>query len=312
MLKILVLKGAPASGKSSYCRELMRKEPGQWKRVNNDALREALDFGIFSSENEKVIKNTRNFLIKESLQKDINLIIDNVNANKENFEDVCKIAKEINKDIHVLEKCFYEDLATLIERDSQRIGAARVGEEIVKKFWKKLNGKQFQNYLPREEFFYKRNHAMDKIISPMIQDDNLPSAIISDLDGTLAKIGNRSPYSAANCDTVDTPISSTLETVKLYYQAGYKIIFCTGRMEVDREPTVRFIENCLPNVNYLLLMRTTNDQRKDSIIKEELFNNHIKNKYNVKLVMDDRLSVCRLWFNMGLNLFRVGDPDADF
>lgn len=28
--------------------------------------------------------------------------------------------------------------------------------------------------------------------------------------------------------------------------------------------------------------------------------------------LDDRLRVCRMWHSLGLPVFRVGDPDADF
>jgi hypothetical protein len=75
---------------------------------------------------------------------------------------------------------------------------------------------------------------------------------------------------------------------------------------------MRFIEKHLPGMEYVLLMRKDADFRKDNVVKEEIFNEYIKNKYWVKLVIDDRLSVCQLWFRLGLNLLRAGDPDANF
>ncbi len=59
-------------------------------------------------------------------------------------------------------------------------------------------------------------------------------------------------------------------------------------------------------------MRKGDDTRPDAAVKEELYSQHIKGKYNVVAVFDDRLQVCRLWHKLGLPLFRVGDPDADF
>ena len=44
-----------------------------------------------------------------------------------------------------------------------------------------------------------------------------------------------------------------------------------------------------------LYMRKTDDVRRDSIIKEELYNEHIKDKYNVNMVFDDRPQVIRMW-----------------
>jgi hypothetical protein len=59
-------------------------------------------------------------------------------------------------------------------------------------------------------------------------------------------------------------------------------------------------------------MRHNGDYRKDVVVKEEMYNDHIKGKYNVTVVIDDRLQVCRMWHRLGLPLLRVGDPDADF
>jgi predicted kinase len=312
MLKIILTKGAPASLKSTWAKSEIAKEPLNWLRINNDEIRAMSNGSVWSADYEKLIRETRNFLIKEGVKRGLNIILDNVNSSKRNWEDVCKIAKESGKDIQVLEKFFYADLDVLLERNAKREGVARVPDEAIKKFFKDLGGKQFATYRPKVEIFVKRTTAADRIVEPMQQDETKERAIICDLDGTLATIGNRTPYDASNCDLVDIPKEMTVETVRLYYSAGYKIIFCSGRMEKDRAPTMRFIEKCLPEIEYQLLMRKDNDQRKDAIAKEEIFNESIKEKYWVRLVLDDRISVCRLWHNMGLNLFRVGDPDADF
>jgi predicted kinase len=312
MLKIFYLKGAPACGKSTWAKTEIAKDPLNYLRVNNDDIRSMANSSVFSADYEKLIRETRLFLIKQGIQRGLNIIVDNVNSSKRNWEDVCKIAKESNKDVQVIEKNFYVELDELLERNSKREGVARVPDDVVKKFWKELGGKQFAHYPSKVEIFTKRSWAADKIVEPMAQDEGLPRAIICDLDGTLAKIGDRSPYDASLCDITDVGNEHVVQTVKLHYDVGYKIIFCSGRMNKDRDPTVRFIDKCLPNMEYVLLMRRDNDQRRDALVKEEIFNENIRGKYWVKLVIDDRISVCRLWHGMGLNLLRVGDPDADF
>jgi predicted kinase len=312
MQTILILKGVPASAKSTYCRELMAKEVGQWRRINNDDLRTACDFGVYSPENEKTIRKMRDFLLKEYLTAGFNVIHDNVNASKKNYDEVISVVNKLNLDVEVREVPFFIELDEAVERDSQREGKAKVGKEVIEKFWKMLGGKNFKNYVPRQDIFYKRDRAVDRFVEPLVQDESKDRAIIVDLDGTLAKIGNRSPYSAENCDLVDSPNDYVVKTVELYYRAGYKIIFCSGRMEKDRAPTMRFINKYLPDVEYRLFMRRDDDFRKDYVIKEEIFNNNIKDKFWVNLVIDDRLSVCQLWFRLGLNLLRAGDPDSDF
>lgn len=311
--KVIVLKGIPGSSKSTYCKEVMAKEPGQWKRINNDSLRESFDFSEYSPENEKVITAARKYLLREFLKSGYNVFIDNVHASsKEHFDEVCKVVKTLNMDVEVSEKPFYISYEEAVERDSKREGKARVGEEVIKKFWNKLNREQFQNYVPKVETFYQTT-ANDKIWQLLKQDESLPKAVICDLDGTLTLFNDkRSPYDASNCDIVDDLNPATAEAVKLYYNAGYKIIFCTGRMAKDEAPTCRFIEKHLPGIEYQIFTRQNDDFRPDDQIKEEIFNTHIKDKYYVHAVYDDRLSVCRLWHRIGLHLFRVGDPDSNF
>lgn len=59
---------------------------------------------------------------------------------------------------------------------------------------------------------------------------------------------------------------------------------------------------CIP---YQLYMRGEGATRKDSIIKEELFMEHVYRKYNVLFVLDDRNQVVDKWREMGLTCFQV-------
>jgi hypothetical protein len=53
-------------------------------------------------------------------------------------------------------------------------------------------------------------------------------------------------------------------------------------------------------------MRAEKDNRKDSIIKRELFDKHIRDKYHVDFVLDDRDQVVRMWRReLGLTCLQV-------
>jgi len=312
MKTIYHMKGIPASGKSFYAKELMRKEPNQWKRINFDDLRASIDGGVYSPANEKIIIKMRDMLIVAALKNDQNVVVDNTHIKDKgrHFDHICKLVKGLNIDVQIIEKPIYCEIEVAIERDANRENP--VGKDVIEQFWKASGGKQFRFYEGKKEVYTKRDRAADTIIEPMKQDEGKPKAIICDLDGTYCTIGDRSPYSAHNCDEVDFPNYHIIEIVKMYYDAGHEIIFCSGREEKDREPTMRFINKHSPNMTYKLLMRKTDDKRSDDVVKEEIFNAEIKDRYWVKLVIDDRLRVCRLWFRLGLNLLRAGDPDADF
>src|ERR1019366_260643 len=234
MFKIILTKGCPASSKSTWAKQFVLDNSG-WIRISNDEIRSMINGSVFWKKQEALVSSTRLFMIKEALKKEFSIIVDNVNVAKKHWEDACKIAKESGKDVEVSELPFYVELLVAIERDALRTGAAKVGPQVIKKFYDQLGGKQFAKYVPRVERFIPSE------TKKIIQDEKLQKAIIVDVDGTFAIIGDRSVYDASNCDVVDTINKPVLETVLLYHKAGYKIIFCSGREEKDRAATVRFI-----------------------------------------------------------------------
>lgn len=309
MIKVEILVGIPGSGKSTYAKQVVAKDPNNWVRINNDDLRAMMNGSVWSQDYEKMITDARNYLIRDALKRGKNLIIDNLNLNRRHFDDVCKIAKSVNVDVQIYEKSFYIDLEEAIERDSKREGKAKVGEAVIKKWWKDSGGTQHKFYKPRTEIYTERKGNLQSAIGAPPEVPGAPYAVICDLDGTLALIHNRSPYDASNCDIKDLPNVPVVNTVKLYHNAGYKIVFCSGREQKYEPETRRFIEKHLPDVAYELNMRKTDDFRKDAIIKEEIYQEHILGKFNVFVVLDDRSQVIEFWRSKGLPTWQVAPGD---
>ena len=136
----------------------------------------------------------------------------------------------------------------------------------------------------------------------------MPKAVICDLDGTLSLLNGRDPYNAAICDNdlLNAPVASVLQMAKAQ---GYKVILLSGREDKYREPTLRFLAK--HQIDYdLLLMRTTNDFRKDNIIKRELFEQEIQGKYFINFLLDDRNQVVDMWRkDLHLPCFQVNYGD---
>tara|TARA_R110002020_G_scaffold227539_13_gene438195 strand:+ start:10087 stop:10632 length:546 start_codon:yes stop_codon:yes gene_type:complete len=59
------------------------------------------------------------------------------------------------------------------------------------------------------------------------------------------------------------------------------------------------------SVHIELYMREEGDNRKDSIVKREMYEEYIKPHYNVKLVLDDRNQVVDMWRELGLPCWQV-------
>ena len=52
-------------------------------------------------------------------------------------------------------------------------------------------------------------------------------------------------------------------------------------------------------------MRKEGDFRRDSIVKQEIYEQHIKDKYVVEFVLDDRDLVVSKWRELGLKCLQV-------
>jgi len=137
-------------------------------------------------------------------------------------------------------------------------------------------------------------------------------AVICDLDGTLAhNDGKRSFYDEIKCygDSVDSTVSYVMS---LLAKDGLEILFVSGRKEKSRDETVRWLSDKAPfgiNKGFGLFMRKDSDNRKDCIVKEEIYRNEIEPNFNVVLVMDDRDSVVSMWRGLGLKCFQVAPGD---
>ena len=133
-------------------------------------------------------------------------------------------------------------------------------------------------------------------------------AIICDIDGTLAHMQNRSPYDwdKVGDDVVDKTIKEILRT--FYNTSEYAIILISGRNDVCRQITERWLGK-----NYIfydaLYMRNHNDYRPDEVIKKEIYDKHIKDKYDVEFVLDDRNKVVKMWRGIGLKCLQVEEGD---
>ena len=57
--KIILTRGLPASGKSSWAKEFVKNSNGKAKRINKDLLREMIDSSVYSKPNEKFILEIR-------------------------------------------------------------------------------------------------------------------------------------------------------------------------------------------------------------------------------------------------------------
>ena len=136
-------------------------------------------------------------------------------------------------------------------------------------------------------------------LNPLIFDAKLPSCVIFDIDGTLAAMYDRSPYDVMSV-VQDKPNGSIIWLQKTIARDLKTVMFLmSGRSEISREITIKWLDD--HKILYdKLFMRKKDDDRRDDVIKKELFEENIMGKYNVIFVIDDRDRIVKMWRDLGI------------
>ncbi len=278
MKKVILTKGLPASGKTTWALKMLEENKGQYKRINKDDLRAMLDGGRWSPDNEKFVLKVRDMLILEALENGKHVIIDDTNLHIKHEERI----KQLVKGKALIEIKDFTDVSVdeCIKRDLKR--QASVGEKVICGMYK-------QFLAPKQKVVKD---------SPL-----LSTCVICDIDGTLALFGDANPYERDfTRDTCNMRIYELLHRLK----EDRTIILVSGRMDKFKDQTKEWLKmNAVP-YDYLY-MRKTDDVRKDVIVKREIYEQEIKGKYNVLFVLDDRNQVVEMWRQEGLTCLQVAD-----
>ena len=287
MLKVTVCKGLPASGKSTWAIKQVTHNPNGVKRINKDLLREMLDADQFTGKSEKFIVKVRNELLMMALREGKHVIIDDTNLNPSHETRIRQLVEGFNKEgemkAEVVVREFPIDIDEAIARDLKR--SRSVGEKVIRGMYD----------------MYLRPATYVKPRDPKLQD-----CIIVDIDGTIAEMEGRSPYDWARVGE-DKPVQVILDLINSYCSIYHpKIVFLSGRDAVCYDLTYNWlVENY--GMPFELYMRPKEDQRKDSVVKEELYRENIEGKYNVNFVVDDRQQVVDMWREIGLCCIQVAE-----
>lgn len=257
-LEVIMCKGAIAAGKSSWARKMC--ESGDYVRVNKDDIRDQIFNGKWNRGLEKTVMQVEEAMARAALSGDKSVIIDSTNFAAKHEARFRRVAEEFGAEFSI--KLFEAPLSECIRRDSLR--PKPVGEKAIRQMF-------------------------DQYIRPNLpkQDETLPSCYIFDLDGTLAKMSDRSPYEweKVGQDKVNVPVAIILNCIRRIPK--YKVFVMSGRDGSCLELSKQWLQ--ANGIEYDdIFMRAAGDSRKDSIIKRELYEQHIKGKYYVAGWFDDR------------------------
>lgn len=134
MKKIIILQGLPASGKSTYARQLAESEPNKYVIVNRDSIRKMCG-KYWVPQRENYISAIEETMVVEALNHEYIPIIDATNLNSVYLEKWRDITNMYHGEIEY--KFFNASLQECIERDSKREGDNKVGESVIIGFYEK-------------------------------------------------------------------------------------------------------------------------------------------------------------------------------
>ena len=304
MPKLTCLRGCPGSGKSTWAFEEL-KRTGNSVRVNRDSLREMLHGfdAKWSGAREKLTVNAERIIVMDALANGKNVIVDDTNllgSGTSKWEDLARIsgADFVVKDFTGV------PIAECIQRDAQREGKARVGRGVIERM---------------------------ALFGGLIDLSSCDKVAIVDIDGTIANLDHRLHFiQAANTSQVygsvstkdwngffealsdDTPFNKIIISVNNLKRMGFTVLLLSGRSAHTGHATVEWLQKYTIMFDHIF-MRQTGVQRPDFEIKRELFNAMLHaglRKDAIKIVIDDRESVCEVWRELGLPLVQVDRGSA--
>lgn len=301
MTRIIVTRGLPASGKSTWAKAWVSEDPDNRVRVNRDDIRFAL-FGKYTGVDENFVTKVEEETVRAALKAGKDVVVDAMHLKAAYVKKWLKFGP-----VTVQEFPIPVEDAVLWDQRRMFEGDRGVGEGVILSLAKRFHIPA-KGTLPRVDLTAE---APPQFTPAPEWDFDLPNAIIVDTDGTLANHEpHRSPY-----DPTKYHLDTVFEDVRMVVHAlgdSLHILGVSGRDDTYRDVTVKWwLEHgrLTPDEFY---MRAAGDTRKDDIVKAEIFDKHIAGRYNVIGVFDDRPRVCRMWRAKGLTTFQVGDPDNEF
>ncbi|MFN8354804.1 MAG: AAA family ATPase [Spirosomataceae bacterium] len=306
MKKILILIGISGSGKSTWAKQFCRDNPN-WLRINKDDIRKSMlsvslnEYHTWEKSEkyriEKLVDEQQNLLIINALHNGWNVLIDNTHLKLSYLNEYRKMLVERFEEVEISYQLFEVPLDECLKNDQNRMDV--VGESVILQQVEKLA-------IMKKNFkFQPETHVRESFEAN--QDKTLPTCVIVDIDGTVAEMQGRYAYDW-HLVAGDKPKRSIIDLVKLLKNAGHQIIFFSGRDEICRHESTTWITKHFNwnKLDFQLFMRKNKDMRKDSDIKFELYNEHIRGQYFVELVIDDRQQVVDMWRRkLGLTCLQV-------
>lgn len=299
MTQLVCMRGYCASGKSTRAREISKELGGVV--VNRDLIRLQLlgTYWTGRSEDEYRVTLSEESQVKALMEAGIPTVIDATHLAPTNLRRWARMATRYGWDFTV------EDVKTPVDVCLERLRRRNLESDRFIEASVLFN--QAKRYpIDRWPVVEKREFNP----TPVERDWSLPKAVIFDIDSTLAEKSDRSPYDYSRVYE-DTVYEDAAYLNWLFRGDRFKILIVSGRDDTCRYATKQWIEDNDLGYDELFMRDTERDvdenggKLPDFEVKYRLFDEHIRGKYRVEYVIDDRRQVVDLWRKIGLTVLDI-------
>lgn len=299
--KIIIARGIPGSGKSTWARAWVGESPETRIRINNDDIRNMLgDYWVPSRED--LVSFIKHKSAVAAMGHGYDIVVDNMNLNPKEINFWETIVNSHNKDTERVDlgftkykyeiefKDFFIPVEECIKRDAMRPNP--IGEKTIKEIWKK-----YRHFI--------QTTAVEKYVNNMRAfDSSKPDCVVIDMDSTMCfNMSKRPWYGKGSTELMldDVPNINVVKLLQIIHK-DCPVIVCTGRDTSQKEVTKQWLAkyDIFPTKIY---MRQANDFRKGVEIKEELIN-QILEEYNIIAIFEDSEPIVQKLRDMGLTVLQ--------
>lgn len=283
-MKLKMMSGLPASGKTTYARELV--DTGNSGRINRDDLRAMVFNGVWTGKREGVIVDIEKAIAEVLIKHKITPVIDDTNltdGHRAMWSGFAK-AHDVAFETYDLDPGHF----TCVRRDELRNRS--VGEAVINRMALKAGRIDFHG---------------------------LPIVLV-DIDGTLADGTHRQGHLKGprkdwktyySLLSEDEPIDFVVRWVR-ELSKDHIICLVSGRPDTYQHETLAWLRKHHIPFNFLF-MRAGNDKREDYIVKEEILN--MLPRELIQFAIDDRPQVIeKCWRKNGIKVYPVAGACEPF
>lgn len=298
-LQLIATRGLPASGKTTWARQWVDAAPNR-ARINRDDLREQL-FGQpapLPYELEEIVTKVEESAVRDLLRAGTSVVVDATHLKHKYLKRWVRMAERMGAEFSVLDLTD-TPLDVCLQRDSdrRRAGNRGVGPEVIRDMHARLKSQKGSLNLEVD--------APDPYVYE--PKPHLRTAWIFDVDGTLAHMNGRSPYDVTKYRE-DLPNKNLARIATALDWMGDDIVVLSGRDARYMNDLTWWLVN--HGIKHdAIFMRPAEDTRNDAIVKQELFREHVADRWHVLGVFDDRDRVVEMWRRIGLQCFQVAPGD---